>query len=70
MDGKIRFDDQMANLRDLLDRLNKHAHQHQIDIVEIDAGVDTRRRLHATISESVERKRLAREGVITKILEL
>jgi hypothetical protein len=69
-EGRIWFDDQLLNARNALDTLNTFAHKNGVELIEIDAGIDTRKRLRDTITDPTERKKLLREGVRTRIRSL
>jgi hypothetical protein len=49
---------------------NRCSRRHHLELGRIDAGIDTENQLGATISDPIERRKLAREGVRTRILEL
>ncbi len=66
-EGRIWFDDQLQNVRNVLDSLNEFAHKNSIELIEIDAGGDTRKRLRDTVTDSIDRKKLLHEGVRTRI---
>jgi hypothetical protein len=68
--GRIWFDDQLRNLRDALDLINRFAHKNSIELIEIDSGIDTRKRIRETTADPVARKKLSRDGIRTAIQQL
>lgn len=69
-EGRIWFDDKLQNVRNALDALNEFAHKNGIDLIEIDVGIDTRKRLRDTITDPIGRKKLLHEGIKTRIQSL
>jgi hypothetical protein len=45
-EGRIWFDDRLQNLRSALDALTGFARKNDIELIEIDAGIDTKMRLN------------------------
>lgn len=70
VDGnEIEFDDGLQGLRQLLDIINNHMSA-SVDLVRFDRGPDTVRQAQARIDDPQERRRLSRQGVITKLQRL
>lgn len=67
INGAIRFDDRLKDLRSLLDLLNVYICEHRIPILSIDKRMDTRQSVLPTISDREQKKAIVRHGVRTEI---
>jgi hypothetical protein len=67
---RIRFDDGLEQLRDLLDQINRYVRQRGIEIVRYDRGTDTLKGVRNSSANPTDRKRVLREGVRSRLLEL
>jgi hypothetical protein len=67
---QIRFDDRLKNLRSALGTLTEFSQLNGIELIEIDIGLDTRRRMLETVSDAAQRKSILREGIKTRIRNL
>ena len=67
---RIYFDDQISRLDELISWLNHQAKVYGIPLIAVDAGLDTRRKIKATVTDRSVRSQLLRDGVRETLLTL
>ncbi|RAV76544.1 hypothetical protein [Aerococcus loyolae] len=66
----IRFEDGLNNLDDLLREINERARKHGIDLLEVDRGLDVRRKLLPALTDSEQRRDLIKFGARKRLNSL
>jgi hypothetical protein len=68
--AKIRIDDDIRGFDEIIEKLNRLSRRYGIEIWSVDLGVDTFRRIRATVQDPIEKKHLLREGIRVKVDQL
>jgi len=68
--ARIRFDDWIGDLPNLLATMNGYIAKYQIPVFAVDRGRDTLRGISGSAMDSIAQKKLLREGVRTTVSQL